>query len=489
MDLVLCPLAMAESIFKRAIIILADGARPDVLSEEMQRGRLPHLARLAEGGTHKTMLTCFPSTTGPAYLPYITGCFPGTCNIPGIRWFDKPVYAKKGWGPTSFRSYCGLESVLLNRDMAAGIPCAWEVFDRPKSILGAMTRGLARKNNLTSGMRIWYYYYAHLTDRWHFVDRLVCDRLTCVIKDRDFDFVFAVLPSIDEFSHRSSPFHPRVRGAYAEIDALVGRILAALKTFGLSAETLVCLVSDHGLSETRHHFDIGPWLESEKKIPTLYYTNVFKRRFEAASMISGNGMAHLYFQGENGWGYRKSFEEISYNSILLDELRHRDEVDLVVTEGAGGAIHFQTERGHGSFVYNPDDGLIHYDFDRDDPLGIFKKNDEELVSGFTFDRGLELTSQTDYPDVFLQMHQLFRSPRTGDVVVSARVGFDLRKRFEHPVHKASHGSIHPEHMRVPLIMNYPIKTDRIRSVDVFPTVLKLLGKTIPENMDGRALQD
>ena len=78
--------------FKRAIVVLADGARPDVLNEQMSLGQLPHLARLVERGTNQAMLTCFPSTTGPAYLPYVTGCFPGTCNVPGIRWFDKARY-------------------------------------------------------------------------------------------------------------------------------------------------------------------------------------------------------------------------------------------------------------------------------------------------------------------------------------------------------------------------------------------------------------
>jgi hypothetical protein len=471
------------SHFWRAIVILADGARPDVLSEEMRAGRLPNLARLCEGGTHQPILSCFPSTTGPAYLPYLTGCFPGTCNIPGIRWFDKPTYARRGWGWRSFRSYCGWESLFLDGDMNPAIRTAWEFFDKPRGIFAGITKGLPRKYDLTRWSRLWHSYYAHLNDHWSFIDQSAYARLVPLIRRRDFDFVFMVYPSVDEYSHLSSPFHSRVRQAYAEIDTFVGGMVGELRAAGILDETLIILVADHGLSATRQHFDIGPWLETHKKIRTFYYTDILKFRFEAASMISGNGMCNLYFKGENGWGYRKTFEEISHGSIILDELRFRQEIDLVTTMGADGRIHLQTARGHGSDGVDAT-GRIDYQFDRDDPLGLFIKGDLRLAAGFTLDESLALTFDSHYPDVFMQMHQLFRSPRAGDVLVSARTGFDLRARFEHPEHKSSHGSICPEHMRVPLIMNHRIDRPHLRSVDVFPIMLRALGKAVPAGIDG-----
>src|SRR3989338_7020903 len=99
---------------KRCILFLADGARPDVLQDELKKGHLPNLAHhFAEKGVFPSMVTAFPSPTGPAYLPYLTGLHPGPCNVPGIRWFDKDHYAKHGWGFKSFRSYVGLETMLL----------------------------------------------------------------------------------------------------------------------------------------------------------------------------------------------------------------------------------------------------------------------------------------------------------------------------------------------------------------------------------------
>jgi predicted AlkP superfamily pyrophosphatase or phosphodiesterase len=94
-------------------------------------------------------------------------------------------------------------------------------------------------------------------------------KLSRTIRDRDFDFAFVVFPSVDEFSHRSSPFHPRVRQAYRDIDGFVGKMVADLEKSGIRDETLIALVSDHGLSETKKHFDIGPWLETQKGYRTL----------------------------------------------------------------------------------------------------------------------------------------------------------------------------------------------------------------------------
>lgn len=475
-----------QARYKRVIMILADGARPDVLNEELRAGNLPNLARhFAESGTNKTMLTVFPSTTGPAYLPYLTGCYPGTCNVPGIRWFDKPHYAKHGWGFGSFRSYVGLESYLFDRDVAPGIKTAWDAFDRPYNILNVMTKGLARNRDLTRYSRVWHFFHGHQTDKWDGLDALASRFLSRVVKGRDFDYVFAVFPGIDEYSHRTSPFSPRVRRSYGDLDRYVGALVRELKDAGLYDETLITIHSDHGLSETKAHFDIGPWLNDVKKIRTFFYTNIFKFRFDAVSMVSGNGMTHLYFRGEKGWDGRKSFEEISFGSILMDELRHREEIDVVAAQGADGSVHVLTAKGHGSFAPDPVTKKVHYKFDRDDPLGIFMPGDARLNDGFTFDEALAFTFDTHYPDVFQQLWQVFTSPRTGDLVVTAKTGYDLRKRFEHPLHAASHGSLCPEHMLVPLLMNHRIEANHVRSVDVFPTALALTGREIPAGVEGK----
>src|SRR5919106_1693361 len=106
---------MVQTHKKRFIVLLADGSRYDVFRELLDAGRLPNLAEIfLSEGTFAKAASVFPSTTGPAYMPFLTGCFPGTCNVPGIRWFDKAEYARRKLSLTRFRSYVGFESFLMN---------------------------------------------------------------------------------------------------------------------------------------------------------------------------------------------------------------------------------------------------------------------------------------------------------------------------------------------------------------------------------------
>src|SRR6266550_8655865 len=84
---------------RRAVLVLIDGARTDVLRDLLKRGDLPNLARwVIERGGLTTGTTVFPSTTGVAYIPFLFGRYPGSMGIPGIRWLDRHgAAAGQGW--------------------------------------------------------------------------------------------------------------------------------------------------------------------------------------------------------------------------------------------------------------------------------------------------------------------------------------------------------------------------------------------------------
>jgi hypothetical protein len=95
------------------------------------------------------------------------------------------------------------------------------------------------------------------------------------------------------------------------------------------------------------------------------------------------------------------------------------------------------------------------------------------------------TVDSDYPDAPYQLAHIFNSPRAGDLVLSATPGHDLRVKYEFPEHKASHGSLHREHMVVPIVTNIKLPEGPLRTVDVFPIYLRLMGREGPGNIDGR----
>ena len=65
----------------RVVVVIVDG-----LPVELADDVIPGLPFLGAKLRHRaTAVSCFPSTTGPAYFPFLAGCTPGRANIPGIR--------------------------------------------------------------------------------------------------------------------------------------------------------------------------------------------------------------------------------------------------------------------------------------------------------------------------------------------------------------------------------------------------------------------
>lgn len=464
---------------KRFIVLLADGARYDVFRELLEAGRLPNLAEifLGEGGFAKAT-SVFPSTTGPAYMPFLTGCFPGTCNVPGIRWFDKAMYARKKFSMERFRSYVGFESFLMNRDMRPELTTLFEHFPGSFNIFSSVNRGVPTEGNVTAHMRLWYWYYAHLTDRWHLVDQAALDKCLDILK-RDFQFLFMVFPGIDEYSHLSWPRHPSALEAYETVDRAMGRIAKELKREGKYDETALFIVSDHGLSETKTHFGVAAFLESQG-VKTFYYPKIFKSGFQAASMVSGNAMLHLYFKGRESWEGRLSLEEVrELHPRVVAGLLEQPAVDLILSQDREGWVYVQSRKGEAK-VREEGEGLRFRNL-RGDPLGL-----GAAPESLSRSEALRLSADGEYPDSLVQLTQIFRSARTGDLVLSAAKGYDLRKRFEYPEHKSSHGAMHDEHMLIPLFSSVKMNRSVVRSADLFPSILKLHGDPIPAGIDGES---
>ncbi|HCU25115.1 MAG TPA: hypothetical protein DF383_08860 [Deltaproteobacteria bacterium] len=464
---------------KRFIVLLADGARHDVFREQLEAGALPRLEEifLSEGSFAKAT-SVFPSTTGPAYMPFLTGCFPGTCNVPGIRWFDKEVFSRKRFSLGRFRSYVGFESLLMNRDMRPELKTLFEHFPRSHNIFSSVNRGVPAAGNATAQMRLWYWYYAHLTDRWHMVDTAAAEKCLEIL-DKDFDFLFMVFPGIDEYSHLSRPRHKSALEAYQSVDRAMGRIADRLKKLGKYDETALFIVSDHGLSETKTHFGVASYLESQG-IKTFYYPKIFKWGFQAASMVSGNAMLHLYFKGPEKWEGRLSIEEISeLHPRIVSGLLENPAVDLLLSQDRQGWVQVLSRRG--AVKVKEEGENLRYEVLRGDPLGV--PAGQPLLSR---SQALALTANTEYPDSLVQVTQIFRSRRSGDLVISAAKGYDLRKRFEHPEHKSSHGALHDEHMLIPFFSSVKMKREVVRSADLFPSILELHGDPIPEEIDGES---
>jgi hypothetical protein len=457
---------MPGSSDRQAIVVLADGARADIFGRMLEAGELPQIQRhIVDRGSFRTATSTFTSTTIPAHLPFLTGRFAGSADIPGYRWYDRSRQ-RPGLplGPWSFRNYNGLEARWIDSDLLSAAPTIFELAPGSQAVFGSITRGLEKRGRLGAGRRNLVWGRAHFLHDYRIADeharRLLVDSL-----EHPAPFRWVVMPGIDWNSHYDDPFGEGAREAYLRVDRTIGETADALVRAGRYEQTLLAVVSDHGHEPVAEHFDIGPELARAFRIKIAYHSlKAWRINPDAISAVSGNAMAHLYFNRRPAG--------------VTEWLLEQPAIDIVAETGEQGVIDVRSRRGHARLCET--DGGLSYELIGSDPFGL-----PELPDRLSQQQALELTAGSDYPDGLLQLAQIFRSRRSGDIVVSASPSFDLRRRYERPEHRSSHGALHAAHINVPLAVNAGLEPGPLRTVDVFNLVLDHLGLEPPAGVDGR----
>ena len=138
----------------RCFLILIDGLRRDVAEAELAAGSLPNFAAMVARGGRGCAISAFPSTTSVAYLPFLTGCMPGRCDVPSIRWMDRRRYSGRWWRDrAAVRSYCGYQAPLLDSDLAPDIRTIFELVPQSLGLFTPVARGLPPERDPTRPSR------------------------------------------------------------------------------------------------------------------------------------------------------------------------------------------------------------------------------------------------------------------------------------------------------------------------------------------------
>jgi hypothetical protein len=164
---------------------------------------------------------------------------------------------------------------------------------------------------------------------------------------------------------------------------------------------------------------------------------------------------------------------------LTEWLLAEPAVDIVASREHDGSVLVESLRGRARLAETAS-GLSYRPIEND-PFGY-----GPLAPELDLETALIATAESAYPDGLLQLAQIFRSARTGDVVVSGAPGYDLREKFERPEHRSSHGALHAAHMNVPLAISSPVEAGPFRTADVFSMVLEHLEIAEPDGVDGRS---
>jgi hypothetical protein len=251
----------------RLLILDIDGLRQDVYLSSLQKGRLPHLARLLGGpqardGLHIQAVTTAPSITFCAQTTLFTGLQPGQHGIVGNQFFDR--FGQTNHGKPRFYAF-DVGDALAVKD-------AVDVFRGAGSLAHLLSPSqptlyeMAARHGLAS--LVAYHMHARGATRWIRPDLLDIARFTkgggliglgaeaydtsmldklleALQAEPAFQVICAYFMGLDHTSHQLGP---ESQPDYLErvVDPLVGRLVNALAERHELLGTLVVVVSDHG---------------------------------------------------------------------------------------------------------------------------------------------------------------------------------------------------------------------------------------------------
>lgn len=459
------------------IVLVADGARPDAFAGAMDG--LPALRRLRDEGSFHTVSSVFPSVTGPAYTPFLMGRFPGPIGLPGLRWYDR-ARTTCGW-PDHARSYVGYEMGRINGDLESSAPTIFELVPRSLAAMSVVTRGLARSGAVgglspRSALRAALTHFRGRAEGWLDVDREVSAEIVRRMRTEQPDFLFAALTGVDKASHARGHDDALVHDALVIVDETVARLRGDAERGGWWGDTHLWVVSDHGHAPVRAHEDLAGIVASTG-LRTAAHPWSARPGAEAAVMVSGNAMAHVYVELDHR--QRPGWPQLEARwSGLADALLARPSVDLLLLPHSSDRCEVRSAARGGAMVERSGARFSYCRLGNGDPLDI-----RADIAG-TADEVYDATRGGTYPDAVVQIVTLAGSSRSGDLILSATPGHDFRDRYEPIPHRSAHGALHREHMLVPLLTSRPTMRTPRRTTDVFASALAALGVPAPEVLDG-----
>ena len=488
---------------KKVVIFFADGVNRDVFRQLLTTGQLPSIDKylIRRGVRVENAVTALPSITYAITTTFATGLAPAHHGVLGNRFFDRRRLFFADY--TTTKTYRDVD----NHYRSASI---YEILDEQFSVTiqTPVRRGAYRKidNWASSGIR---WFFGQITE----IDALTAERFKLIGEiarqaHRWPSLIFAYFPAGDEIGHRYGPESKRYRQALLNVDEQIGRICAALEASGLLEETYLIFVSDHGMAgcARENYLDIAQLLKKgfSLKITTrgpderTHYSDRadFFRRYAVVVVNGGNRRTAIHIRNGADWSRPATQEQVQPIANLLAQ---QEAVCLAAYRGQNGFV-WQNRRGQAlverrdkSRGITLDEKLYRYRvIDGEDPLGYADDLhgrgllDGEFHSGRAW---LEATVKSEYPDLVVQIAEMFDSYRAGDLVVFAADGWDFARE-----NVGGHGSGRATDMLVPMIIAGPgipagQTIETARTVDIAPTIIDMIdhNKLEQYQFDGRSL--
>ena len=506
-------------------IVLLDGLSARVFQDELDAGHLPEMADLIEkGALIQHGVGAFPSMTAYGFYPFITGQDAARSGVLGLRWFDR------GRESGNLRSYVGATQDLMNADWVAAPATLFERV-RPQhtfTINSYANRGVSRSAKVGWSFAMAKYRRVawqpwllgavpllggELAPAWERAeDRAVAAAIDDLARE----------PKVQWITIRSLDGHQHVQGTdarYTELlrhaDVLLARYRAASRSRGQETQRVYALLSDHGVADARQSDDLRKTLSdccglrAQRDTATRFRASALDVPLsdyagsDALVVINGNMLNYVYLRDPEapaGQEWRQPLKESQLSAYgerhvdVIGGLLQDPAVELVILRGdAPGQSVVRGKDGFGVIAAEKN-GLYRYRAEGTDPLGYTQRGLGDGL-GRTAEQWLLSTHDTDYPDAVYRIAALMAEEDTGDLVVTAREGWDFGAGYELVVgnYHGGHGGLRADQLRVPYVLAGPgvahTRLPTARAEDVGATLMTLLGLAPEAGTSGRVLSE
>jgi hypothetical protein len=468
---------------KKLVLVVIDGLTPAMLERALADGRLPALSFLREAGSYVRGTTTFPSVTPVCLTSIATGAHPDVHHIPHLVWYHRSERRIVEYG-SSFSAVRAAGARRSFRDSVFAMsrehvsPKALTVFEalddaglETAAINFTCYRGRTRhpvKLPLRTGRNRWYE-AAYGPRRFFFFNLFESDVTGAPLAIRSrpdgsvdayaatigrwlvtrdgFDFLVFYLPDFDYASHLSGP--DSAISALERADAAVGELMAAAgghEAFLDRYAIVVC--SDHGQT-------------SVERVARLQDSFTDLEVFTGRRGADPSG-CDVAVTGSNRSGMAYSLAGRRPRE-LAERLDGAAGVDLALFREDGEAV----ARREGAEVrFAPAEG-----------------------GGWHVTGDARILDPDEYPNGFERVWCALACPTTGEVIVSASLGWefeDLGRR--HHAGGGSHGSLLAGDSTVPMLTagfeGQPLPADG-SVTDLAPLALAHFGVPAPPTMRAR----
>jgi predicted AlkP superfamily phosphohydrolase/phosphomutase len=499
----------------RLCVIGIDGATFDLMEPLLKEGRLPNITRLMTTGAHGPLCSTLPPVSPVAWTSFVTGTGPGKHGIFDFIVKKRGQYELRVMNSTH-RSTSPVWCMLSEAGKRVGVLNVTSSFP-PDPVNGFMISGLGSADVDTASEppglcreiqdELGPYVFANRVP-WSsgpsaYIQGLheeIDYRLTSALRllDRyECDFLMVVFLALDGASHRlwqyRDPKHPLYSEAeaskygnaidelYEHIDGAIGQLLE-----GLGAGWNVMVGSDHGFGPAYRCVYLNKWLADSGylQLKAAPRHGPLRSMLRLARRLARKLLPRPPLTEERRKRRRKK--------RVASATRCLDEVDFSRTKAfAVGSV-----------------GNVYLNIAERDAEGIVCEGEEaeslaeELINGLTSIQDPE--SGEHIVERVFRNRELFdgdRSPDGPDLLVILKKGYTTSTDLRWPRLSANASCVEDSvewsgdhEMNGILILNGPdIKRDAELTgsdiVDVTPTALHLMGQEIPEEIDGKVLED